>query len=53
MIVNAHRYGMNAYATPVLHLRRACDGGLFDGYHDSFEQVCRLSRPAAAQPPRK
>jgi hypothetical protein len=51
MIVNAHRYGMNAYATPVLHLRRASEGGLFDGYADSFDQVCRLSRPAPAQPP--
>ena len=45
MIVNAHRYGINAYATPVLHLRRAADGGLFDGYADSFEQARRLSRP--------
>ena len=51
MIVNAHRYGMNAYATPVLHLRRASEGGLFDGYADSFDQVRRLSRPAPAQPP--
>ena len=46
MIVNAHRYGINAYATPVLHLRRSADGGLFDGYAGSFEQVRRLSRPA-------
>jgi hypothetical protein len=49
MIVNAHRYGINAYATPVLHLRRAAEGGLFDGYADSFEQVCRLSRPVSSQ----
>lgn len=47
----AHRYGINAYATPVLHLRRACEGGLFDGYADSFEQVRRLSRPVPSQPP--
>lgn len=46
MIVNAHRYGMNAYATPVLHLRRASEGGLFDGYAESFRQVRELSRPA-------
>jgi hypothetical protein len=46
MIVNAHRFGINAYATPVLHLRRAGRGGLFDGYADSFEDVWRLSRPA-------
>ena len=50
MIVNTHRYGINAYATPVLHLRRAEEGGLFDGYADSFEQVRRLSRPAPRQP---
>lgn len=49
MIVNTHRYGMNAYATPVLHMRRAAEGGLFDGYTDSFEQVRRLSRPAQRQ----
>lgn len=46
MIVNTHRYGMNAYATPVLHLRRAGEGGLFDGYAESFEHVRQLSYPA-------
>jgi hypothetical protein len=42
---------VNAYAIPVLHLCRASEGGLFDGYADSFEQVRRLSVPAPAQPP--
>jgi hypothetical protein len=46
MVVNAHRYGINAYATPVLQLRRATEGGLFDGYAESFNHVWRLSRPA-------
>ena len=46
MIVNAHRFGINAYATPVLHLRRVDHGGMFDGYAESFEDVWRLSRPA-------
>lgn len=46
MIVNTHRYGINAYATPVLHLRRAGEGGLFDGYAESFDQVRALARPA-------
>lgn len=46
MIVNSHRFGINAYATPVLHLRRAAQGGLLDGYAGSFEDVWRLSRPA-------
>jgi hypothetical protein len=45
MIVNSHRFGINAYATPVLHLRHATRGGLFDGYAESFEDVWRLSRP--------
>jgi hypothetical protein len=46
MVVNAHRFGINAYATPVLHLRRAGQGGLFDGYAESFEDVWLLSSPA-------
>jgi len=46
MVVNAHRFGINAHATPVLHLRRAAQGGLFDGYAESFEDVWRLSWPA-------
>jgi len=46
MVVNAHRYGINAFATPVLHLRRAAQGGLFDGYAESFEDVWNLSWPA-------
>lgn len=50
MIVNGHRYGINAYATPVLHLRRAAEGGLFDGYADSFGQIHRLSRLVRSQP---
>lgn len=46
MIVNAHRFGINAYAAPLLHLRRSLDGGLFDGYVASFEDVWQLSHPA-------
>jgi transcriptional regulator with XRE-family HTH domain len=46
MIVNSHRFGINAYAAPVMHLRRAAQGGLFDGYAESFEEVWQLSRPA-------
>jgi transcriptional regulator with XRE-family HTH domain len=44
MLVNVHRYGMNAYAAPVLHLHRRSEGGMFDGYADSFDQVRRVSR---------
>jgi hypothetical protein len=46
MIVNTHRFGINAYATPVLHLHREAEGGLFDGYFESFGQVRLQSRPA-------
>jgi hypothetical protein len=34
----------------VLHLRRAAEGGLFDGYADSFRQVRRLSRLVGSGP---
>jgi hypothetical protein len=46
MIVNTHRFGINAYATPVLHLRRASHDGLFSGYAESFEEVWQLSHQA-------
>jgi hypothetical protein len=49
MVVNTHRFGMNAHATPVLHLKRASAGGLFDGYDESFHDVWRLSWPAKAR----
>ncbi|MFI6813208.1 helix-turn-helix domain-containing protein [Nonomuraea sp. NPDC050328] len=45
MIVNAHVFGMNAYGAPVYHLKRAGDGGLFDVYAASFDEVWQLSRP--------
>ena len=46
MVVSAHRFGTSAHATPVLKLRHAAPGGLFDGYAESFEDVWRLSWPA-------
>jgi hypothetical protein len=49
MIVNAHRFGINAYATPVLHLRKAVQGALFDGYAESFEHVWQLARRATTE----
>lgn len=39
VLVNAHVFGVNAYAAPVWHLRRNTDGGIFDGYAASFEAV--------------
>lgn len=46
MIVNTHRFGINAYGAPVLRLRRRGDGGLFDGYSESFDAAWEISRPA-------
>ena len=48
MLVNAHLYATNAYAAPVLHLRRLAGGQLFANYQQSFEAVWERSTPAAA-----
>lgn len=46
MLVNAHLYATNAYAAPVLHLRRLAGGELFANYAQSFESVWEGSTPA-------
>lgn len=38
-LVNAHVWGVNAYAAPVWHLRRHQKSGMFDTYADSFDAV--------------
>jgi hypothetical protein len=48
MLVNAHLYATNAYAAPVLHLRRLAAGELFANYLQSFEAVWERSTPATA-----
>jgi hypothetical protein len=48
MLVNAHLYATNAYAAPVLHLRRLAAGELFVNYLQSFEAVWERSTPATA-----
>ena len=30
---------VNAFGAPVWHLRRVADGGMFDGYAESFDAV--------------
>jgi hypothetical protein len=45
MLVNAHIWGMNAYAAPVWHLRGIEGEGMFGGYVDSFEEVWRTAQP--------
>ncbi|NYV73949.1 DUF5919 domain-containing protein [Streptomyces sp. UH6] len=52
-LVNAHVWGVNAYAAPVWHLRRNGggngSGGLFDTYADSFEAVWATAEPVRPQ----
>ncbi|MCZ4118788.1 XRE family transcriptional regulator [Streptomyces sp. H39-S7] len=44
-LVNAHVWGVNAYAAPVWHLRRNTGGGLFDTYAESFAAVWATATP--------
>jgi hypothetical protein len=46
LLVNTHVYGWNAFATPVIHLRRVTGGQLFPTYLQSFEAVWEQSTPA-------
>jgi transcriptional regulator with XRE-family HTH domain len=46
-LINAHVWGANAFAAPVLHVRRLANGHLFNTYMQSFEAVWKESRPAA------
>ncbi|WP_433549513.1 helix-turn-helix domain-containing protein [Streptomyces sp. CA-294286] len=48
VLVNAHVWGLNAYAAPVWHLRRAKGGRMFDGYADSFQAVWDTGREVTA-----
>jgi transcriptional regulator with XRE-family HTH domain len=45
MLVNAHAWGVNAYAAPVWHLRDVEEDGMFRTYADSFEKVWRDAAP--------
>lgn len=45
VLVNAHMWGVNAYAAPVWHLRRAEGGLMFDGYAQSFDAVWETAEP--------
>lgn len=50
MLVNTHVWGTNAFASPVLHLRRIANGGVFDLYAGSFESVWAGSTPTHLSP---
>lgn len=45
MLVNSHVWGVNAYGSPVWHLRRVEDGGMFDTYAASFDAVWDTAQP--------
>ncbi|WP_406508827.1 helix-turn-helix domain-containing protein [Streptomyces sp. NBC_00212] len=45
VLVNAHVWGVNAYAAPVWHLRRSGGGGIFDTYAESFNAAWDTARP--------
>ncbi|MFD7730227.1 XRE family transcriptional regulator [Kitasatospora phosalacinea] len=44
-LVNAHVWGVNAFAAPVWHLRRTGAGKLFDTYAASFDAVWNAALP--------
>ncbi|MFI8876466.1 XRE family transcriptional regulator [Streptomyces sp. NPDC055243] len=45
VLVNSHVWGVNAYGSPVWHLRRSGRGGMFDTYAESFDAVWQTARP--------
>ncbi|MEW1548017.1 XRE family transcriptional regulator [Streptomyces tsukubensis] len=45
LLVNAHAWGVNAYAAPIWHLRRSGEGGPFRTYAQSFEAVWATATP--------
>ncbi|MGW2018108.1 XRE family transcriptional regulator [Streptomyces sp. NPDC001927] len=45
LLVNAHVWGVNAYAAPVWHLRRSGEGGMFETYAESFNAVWSTATP--------
>ncbi|MGW0962713.1 XRE family transcriptional regulator [Streptomyces gelaticus] len=46
-MVNAHVWGVNAFAAPVWHLRRSGEGGMFDTYAGSFDAVWETATPVS------
>lgn len=46
-MANAHIWGVNAYGTPVRHLRRSGEGGMFDTYTSSFDAVWETATPVS------
>lgn len=49
LMANSHVWGVNAYGSPVWHVRRVAAGGLFDTYADSFNAVWATATPLAGE----
>ena len=43
MLVNQHMFGIYGYLAPLMHLKRADDGGLYDMFRASFDRVWHVS----------
>jgi len=48
IFVTPHLYGLKGYRAPLLHIRRATDDGMFDGFLAHFERIWTVSQPIAA-----
>jgi hypothetical protein len=47
LLVNQHAYGVPAADTPVFHLHKAGDKGMFGRYLESMERVWSVATPLA------
>jgi len=45
MFVTPHLYALKGYRAPLIHIRRASDDGMFDGFMDHFERIWSVSEP--------
>jgi hypothetical protein len=45
MFVTPHLHGLKGYRAPLLHIRRAADDGMFDGFLAHFERIWTISQP--------
>ena len=48
MFVTPHLYGLKGYRAPLLHICRATDDGMFDGFVAHFERIWTVSHPIPA-----
>jgi hypothetical protein len=48
VLVNHRAYGIAAENTPLIHLGRAGDGGMFAAYISSFNNIWSVAKPIAS-----